>query len=137
VVDFPAIISRSNSKEMVSRNTNIHKRIIDLNVEDLLNILDERYVITPKDKNLSDSTVSKSDFLNVKKCAELTGYAEEYIRQLVSNKKIPFYKVQEHTIRFSKKEIIEWMTTRKYTPVAKRAQDYINRNELPNQFKTL
>jgi excisionase family DNA binding protein len=118
-------------------NIILDKRIIDISVEDLLNILDERYVITPKDKNLSDSTVSKSDFLNVKKCAELTGYAEEYIRQLVSNKKIPFYKVQEHTIRFSKKEIIEWMTTRKYTPVAKRAQDYINRNELPNQFKTL
>jgi excisionase family DNA binding protein len=118
-------------------NIILDKRIIDISVEDLLNILDERYVITPKDKNLSDSAVSKSDFLNVKKCAELTGYAEGYIRQLVSNKKISFYKVQDHTIRFSKREIIEWMTTRKYTPVAKRAQDYINRNEIPNQFKTL
>jgi excisionase family DNA binding protein len=123
----------------MGKNFNIilDKRIIDLSVEDLLNILDERYVITPKDKNLSDSAVSKSDFLNVKKCAELTGYTEEYIRQLVFKEKIPFYKVQDHTIRFSKREIIEWMTTRKYTPVAKRAQDYINRNELPNQFKTL
>jgi len=137
VVVFPAIISRSNSKEMVSRNTNIDKRIIDLSVIELLNILDERYVITSKDKNLSNSAVLKSDFLNVKKCAELTGYAEDYIRQLISNKKIPFYKVQDHTIRFSKKEIIEWMTTRKYTPVAKRAQDYINTNELPNQFTNL
>lgn len=122
---------------MVSRNTNIDKRIIDLSVIELLNILDERYVITSKDKNLSNSAVLKSDFLNVKKCAELTGYAEDYIRQLISNKKIPFYKVQDHTIRFSKKEIIEWMTTRKYTPVAKRAQDYINTNELPNQFTNL
>ncbi|MCX6210373.1 MAG: helix-turn-helix domain-containing protein [Bacteroidetes bacterium] len=118
-------------------NIILDKRIIDLSVVELLNILDERYVIIPKDKNLSDSAVLKSDFLNVKKCAELTGYTEEYIRQLVFKEKIPFYKVQDHTIRFSKREIIEWMTTKKYIPVAKRAQDYINRNELPNQFTNL
>ena len=115
---------------MVNLNIqNIDKRIIDLKVGELLEILDERYVANLKDKRKLDNVTIESDFLNVKLCAVLTGYNEDYIRQLVFKNKIPFYKVQDHSIRFSRKEIVDWMTTKKYIPVAKRAQQY-----MPSQF---
>ena len=120
---------------MVNLNIqNIDKRIIDLKVGELLEILDERYVANLKDKRKLDNVTIESDFLNVKLCAVLTGYNEDYIRQLVFKNKIPFYKVQDHSIRFSRKEIVDWMTTKKYIPVAKRAQQYIDGNDMPSQF---
>ncbi len=113
---------------------NIDKRIIDLKVSELLELLDGRYAANPKDNNILDNATVKSDFLNVKQCAGLTGYNEDYIRQLVFKGKIPFYKIQDHSIRFSRKEIVDWMTTKKYTPVAARAQRYIEKNDIPKSI---
>ncbi len=132
------LILHSNLLKMVNLNIqNIDKRIIDLKVGELLELLDERYAANSKDNKILDNATVKSDFLNVKQCASLTGYNDDYIRQLVFKGKIPFYKIQDHSIRFSRKEIIDWMTTKKYVPVAKRAQQYIEENDMPSQLNKL
>ncbi len=117
----------------MGKNYNIisDKRIIDLSVGELLQLLDERYIPNQTGKKILGNTERKSDFLNVKQCAVLTGYKEDYIRQLVSKKQIPFFKVQDHSVRFSEKEVINWMTTKKYKPVSVRAQQYIDETDNP------
>lgn len=113
---------------------NTDKRIIDLNVGELLDLLDNHYINNLKERSSSENIVSKKDFINVKECAVLTGYNVDYVRQLVFKGKIPFYKIQDYSIRFSRKEIIDWMTTKKYIPVAKRAQQYIEEKDISIQF---
>lgn len=117
----------------MGKNYNIvsDKRIIDLSVGELLQLLDERYITNQTGKTIFENAESKSDFLNVKQCAILTGYKEDYIRQLVSKKKIPYFKVQDHSVRFSKKEVTNWMTTKKYKPVSARVQQYIDETGFP------
>jgi len=98
------------------------KRIIDLTVEELVGVLDGRY-LNNRVPNTVDSKIGA--FLKVKECAELTGYAEDYIRQLVFKKRIPFTKLNNGSLRFISHEIVDWMKANKRIPTEDAAQQYI------------
>ena len=115
----------------------IDKKITELTWGEIVTDLDERYgkgrVVTGKQHYLSPDM---EGFLNVKECAALTGYAEDYIRQLVFMRAIPFHKnPKRKPIRFKRYEILEWMATKKFTPIDELADDHvygqpINRNRI-------
>lgn len=98
------------------------KRIIDLTVEELVGVLDERYLNSRGHYNVNAKTGA---FLKVKECAELTGYAEDYIRQLVFKKRIPFTKLNNGSLRFIREDIFDWMKANKRIPTEDAAQQYI------------
>ena len=112
-------------------------RVIDLTVSELFDIIDNRYSENNKTllSKLANQTAQAMAYLNVNQCAKLTGYQADYIRQLVFKRKIPFYKMQNHSIRFSQKEIVDWMTTQKHIPTQVKAQQYIENNDIPNSIK--
>lgn len=56
--------------------------------------------------------------IKVQECAEITGYKEDYVRQLVFKKEIPFFKQNNQSLRFSYNEIVDWNHSRKYIPIA-------------------
>lgn len=99
-----------------------HKRIIDLTVQELLDCLDKRYLSPPKTDSHS---YDKKPFLKVKECAALTGYTEDYIRQLVFKRKIPFTKLNNGSLRFISKDIAEWVQNSRRLSLPDEAQRYI------------
>lgn len=60
--------------------------------------------------------LSAKDALDINEVALLTGYSVNYIHSLTSGKKIPHYK-QGNFLRFSKKEIEEWLLQNKVKTV--------------------
>lgn len=60
--------------------------------------------------------LSAKDALDINDVALLTGYSVNYIHSLTSGKKIPHYK-QGNFLRFSKKEIEEWLLQNKVKTV--------------------
>ena len=55
------------------------------------------------------SSVEK-DFLTVREAAAYTGYAESYLRKMVMRKQIPYYKVSSRAIRFSKSDLVAFLS---------------------------
>lgn len=101
-----------------------NRRLIDITVGELVEYLDTRYI----DKEIKAS--NQITFLKVKECARLTGYAEEYIRQLIFKKKIPHHKVNNGSIRFLAEEVINWMQEIKKLPTDVLAQRFIENNPI-------
>lgn len=114
------------------------KKITDLTWGEIVTDLDERYgkggtVLAAKQVYLNPAT---DGFLNVKECAALTGYAEDYIRQLVFKRAIPFHKNPKlKPIRFKRAEILEWMATKKFTPIGELAEEYISGNSITENLR--
>lgn len=106
------------------------KKITELTWGEIVADLDERYskgTVTPV-KQLYLNPVSEG-FINVKECAALTGYAEDYIRQLVFKRAIPFHKnPKRKPLRFKRAEILEWMATKKFTPIEQLAEEHMENN---------
>lgn len=102
------------------------KKIIDLTWGEVVSDLDERY-----GKNIYLSCaqlgMAAKEFMSIKDCAALTGYKPDYIRQLVFKRKIPFHKnPNRKPIRFNRDEILQWMATKKFTPIDELAETYVN-----------
>ncbi len=111
---------------MISKNT----KITELTWGDILTDLDERYGqkkgVQP---TLLQSNSFATEFINIKECSLLTGYTPGYIRQLVFKRAIPFHKNPKlKPLRFKRTEILEWMTTKKFTPIQEQADNYIENN---------
>lgn len=110
----------------------IDKKITELTWGEIVADLDERYskgTVAPV-KQLFLNPVAEG-FLNVKECAALTGYAEDYIRQLVFKRAIPFHKNPKlKPVRFKRAEILEWMATKKFAPIGELAEEYISENSI-------
>ena len=58
-------------------------------------------------KEISDV---EKDFLTVREAAAYTGYAESYLRKMVMRKQIPHYKVSARAIRFSKADLVAFLS---------------------------
>ena len=105
-------------------------RLIDITVGELIELLDGRY-------NNKKQHIQQTDtFLKVDECATITGYTEEYIRQLVFKRKIPFTKRNNGTLRFLQKDIIDWMGNNKSIPTEVAAQRYIETTTISNRGNT-
>jgi excisionase family DNA binding protein len=107
----------------------LEKRFIDLTWGEVMAELDSRYSQTNTTLGLRSvgSESALALFINIKQCAELTGYKEGYIRQLVFKSQIPYYKTPNRKpVRFKRAEIVQWMAGKKFTPTEERADDYIN-----------
>ena len=105
-------------------------RLIDITVGELIELLDGRYT------NKKQQIQQTDTFLKIDDCATITGYSEEYIRQLVFKRKIPFTKLNNGTLRFIKKDIIDWMGNNKSTPTEVAAQRYIETTTISNRGNT-
>ena len=110
----------------------IDKKITELTWGEIVADLDQRYgkgtVVPVKQQYLNPAT---EGFINVKQCAALTGYTEGYIRQLVFKRAIPFHKNPKlKPVRFKRSEILEWMATKKFTPIDEQAENYISKNSI-------
>ena len=105
-------------------------RLIVITVGELIEFLDERYT----NKNQRNQTTDT--FMKIDDCATITGYSEEYIRQLVFKRKIPFTKLNNGTLRFIKKDIIDWMGNNKSTPTELAAQRYIETTTISSRGNT-
>ncbi len=102
-----------------------NKRLIDVTVKELLEVLDSRY--QKKGHSIVTVQTAVPEIINVEACALLTGYKVGYIRQLVFRREIPFYKGENRRpIRFKRAEILEWISGKKYKPIHELADDYIN-----------
>lgn len=49
-------------------------------------------------------------FLTTKQASEFTGYKESYLRKLTMRRQIAFFRVGSRSIRFSKSDLINFMT---------------------------
>jgi predicted DNA-binding transcriptional regulator AlpA len=108
------------------------KKISELKWGEIITDLEERYGKNTALHSITANPVER-DFMNVEECASLTGYTPGYIRQLVFKRAIPFYKNPAlKPVRFKCSEILEWMATKKFTPITEQAENYIAEN---NSFK--
>jgi hypothetical protein len=103
--------------------------MIDITVQELLELLDHRYGTTSIMKTLPLVASNQPEYLNVEGCAALTGYKPDYIRQLVFQRAIPFYKNRK-LLRFLRSEIINWMCAKKVTPTSDRAQSHVSGSDI-------
>jgi predicted DNA-binding transcriptional regulator AlpA len=111
-------------------------RLIDITVKELINILDNRYGQTPSLDVSAKASVAPGEFLNIHQCAQLTGYSPAYIRQLTFKKAIPYHKNPKlKPIRFKRAELLEWMATKKFTPINDQADAYISKNSVSGNRK--
>jgi excisionase family DNA binding protein len=98
------------------------KKINELTLREFFTELEARY--GPQLTRSSEQV--DVDFMNVKECAQLTGYAPDYIRQLVFKRAIPFHKnPNRKPVRFKRFEILAWMATKKFIPIDEQAENYI------------
>ena len=115
----------------------IDKKITELTWGEIVADLDERYkkgTVAPTKQLYLNSAAE--GFLNVKECAALTGYAEDYIRQLVFKRAIPFHKNPKlKPVRFKRSEIMEWMATKKFTPIDEQAENYVTEHSITSRQK--
>ena len=112
----------------VNRNTmeELDIRVIDLTVKHLFKLLDDRYGGTGKDTN-TNSGPQLPEYMDIKACAELTGYTVGYLRQLVHRRAIPFHKKPNFKpVRFLRSEILEFIGGKKYAPINEMADDYLS-----------
>jgi excisionase family DNA binding protein len=106
-----------------------NKRFIDAYFSDFLELMDQRYLM--RDEKSSLFQAAPTEYISIKVCAELTGYKEGYIRQLVFKSQIPYYKTPNRKpIRFKRAEILHWMAGKKFTPIDERTDDYINSRKI-------
>jgi predicted DNA-binding transcriptional regulator AlpA len=116
---------------MVADMIPIDKKLTDLTWGEIVADLDERYgkrTVVAKQQYLNPDM---EPLLNVKQCAALTGYVEGYIRQLVFKREIPYNKnPNRKPVRFKRSEILEWMATKKFTPIDELAENYIAGNSI-------
>ena len=56
--------------------------------------------------------------MDYKGCSEMTGLAERTLRNMVSKKKIPYYKLGK-SVRFSREKISAWMEERAVPELSK------------------
>ncbi len=102
-------------------------RLIDITVGELMEFFDGRYA------NRNQLPQQEETFLKIDGCAALTGYTEEYIRQMVHKRKIPFIKLNNGGLRFIRKDIMDWMGCNKSMPIDDIAQRYIENNTIGNR----
>lgn len=102
-------------------------RLIDITLGEFFEALDSRYNKQPGSINTNKDAAP----IKVKECAEITGYVEDYIRQLVHKNKIPYTKVNNGGLRFDKPTIIKWMNNNKRIPIEEAAQGYIENVTFP------
>ena len=114
----------------MNENTSIeNKRLIDTYLHELIALMDQRYTL--KGEQVNGFQPVPMEFLNMKACAELTGYKEGYLRQLVFRNEIPYHKTpRRRPVRFKRSEIMEWLSGKKYTPISERAEDYVNSRKI-------
>lgn len=106
-----------------------NKRFIDAYFSDFLELMDRRYL--RRDEKSNTLQAAPTEYINIKACAELTGYKEGYIRQLIFKSQIPYYKTPNRKpIRFKRAEIVQWMAGKKFTPTDERADNYINSRKI-------
>ena len=103
------------------------KKINELTWGEVMFELDERYKESRNPAIPFQPNPVMQEFINIKVCAELTGYTVGYIRQLVFKREIPFYKGRK-PLRFKRSEIQEWMVGRKYTPIEQLAEQHMENN---------
>lgn len=103
------------------------KKLNELTWGEIISDLDERYKESRIPVIPLQPNPATQEFINIKACAELTGYTEGYIRQLVFKREIPFYKGRK-PLRFKRSEIQEWMIGRKYTPIEQLADQHMENN---------
>ena len=53
---------------------------------------------------------TQKDFLTVREASAYTGYTESYLRKMVIRKQIPYYKVSARAIRFSKADLVAFLS---------------------------
>jgi predicted DNA-binding transcriptional regulator AlpA len=108
------------------------KKIAELTWGEIISDLDERY---GKASFFTSLERPASEFLNIKQCAAVTGYKENYIRQLIFKRAIPFYKTANlKPVRFKKCEILAWMSERKFTPIQEQAEDYLQSTKIKTKL---
>lgn len=64
-----------------------------------------KYIKTMKEKSSVEEI-----FLTTKEAAAYTGYAESYLRKLAMRKQIPYYKISARAIRFSKADLVAFLS---------------------------
>jgi predicted DNA-binding transcriptional regulator AlpA len=115
---------RLNAKEMIPSA----KKISELTWGEIITDLDERYWRNTALHSIT-TNAGERDFINVNECAALTGYSPGYIRQLVFKRAIPFHKNPKlKPVRFKRVEILDWMASKKFTPITEQAENYIEAN---------
>jgi len=77
------------------------------------------------DKKLDRVLKTKKTWLTVKELSLHTAWSESKIRDMVSNKTIPFHKI-DGSIRFSRRQIDIWMYTKNLEPT----EDEVDRYKL-------
>ena len=90
---------------MKAMNINENTRLIDLKVSDLLNILKEATPSQPVNIPIQEAEEIGGYDLAVR----VTGYARQTLYQLKSSGNIPHITLPNGGVRFSKKEIINWL----------------------------
>lgn len=50
------------------------------------------------------------DFLTLREAAAYLNYAESYLRKMVARKQIPYYKISARAIRFSKADLVAFLS---------------------------
>lgn len=61
-------------------------------------------------KTMKENSSVEEIFLTTKEAAAYTGYAESYLRKMVMRKRIPYYKISARAIRFSKSDLVAFLS---------------------------
>lgn len=91
-------------------NSVTDKRLIDLTVSELESIIDGKLAQAfPKE----NPVLSKDNISGYSLAEQLTGYARQTLYQLVSEEKIPFIKLPSGGVRFSERDLTDWLKSYK------------------------
>lgn len=80
------------------------------------NFVNERFsnpsqkITNKKIKTMEQILSTQKDFLTVREASQYTGYAESYLRKLAMRKQIPYYKISARAIRFSKADLVAFLS---------------------------
>ena len=84
--------------------------------------MSEQELVERLDRIEALARLGAKDALDINEVSLLTGYSVNYIHCLTSSKKIPHYK-QGNSLRFSKKEIEDWLLQNKVKTVDETDQE--------------
>lgn len=56
-----------------------------------------------------EAAATSKPMLNTQEAADLTGFRERTIRDMARRRVIPFYKLENGSVRFSREELLQWM----------------------------
>lgn len=57
-----------------------------------------------------EAAATSKPMLNTQEAADLTGFRERTIRDMARRRVIPFYKLENGSVRFSREELVGWMS---------------------------